>query len=44
MSFTAYGNPYLTYKYKKTGLVETDAELLLTKTEEILLWMEETLR
>jgi hypothetical protein len=36
MSFTAYGNPYFTYKYKKTGLVETDAELLLEKTEELL--------
>ncbi len=36
LSFTAYGNPFFTYKYKKTGLVETDAELLLTKTEELL--------
>ncbi len=34
--FTAYGNPFFTYKYKKTGLVETDAELLLSKTEELL--------
>ncbi|MCM1409405.1 MAG: transcription-repair coupling factor [Lachnospiraceae bacterium] len=36
LSFTAYGNPFFTYKYKKTGLVETDAELLLNKTEELL--------
>ena len=36
LAFTAYGNPFFTYKYKKTGLVETDAELLLNKTEELL--------
>ena len=36
LAFTAYGNPFFTYKYKKTGLVETDAELLLSKTEELL--------
>ena len=36
LSFTAYGNPFFTYKYKKTGLVETDGELLLEKTEELL--------
>ena len=36
MAFTAYGNPFFTYKYKKTGLVEKDAELLLTVTEELL--------
>ena len=36
LSFTAYGNPFFTYRYKKTGLVETDAELLLNKTEELL--------
>ncbi len=36
LSFTAYGNPYFTYKYKKTGLVETDAELLLDRTEALL--------
>ena len=34
--FTAYGNPFFTYKYRKTGLVEKDAELLLTDTEELL--------
>ena len=36
LSFTAYGIPSFTYKYKKTGLVETDAELLMDKTEELL--------
>lgn len=40
ISFTAYGNPYFTYRYKKTGLVEKDAELLLEKTWEILGMME----
>ncbi len=34
--FTAYGNPYFTYKYQKTGLVETDAELILSDTEALL--------
>ena len=43
MSFTAYGNPYFTYRYKKTGLVETDERLLLDKTEEILNKMSELL-
>ena len=41
LSFTAYGNPFFTYKYKKTGLVETDAELLMGKTEELLEEMKE---
>ena len=36
LSFTAYGNPYFTYKYRKTGLIETDSEFLLSKTEELL--------
>jgi len=40
LSFTAYGNPYFTYKYRRTGLVEKDAELLLDKTEELLGEME----
>ncbi|MCM1568676.1 MAG: transcription-repair coupling factor, partial [Roseburia sp.] len=44
LSFTAYGTPYLTYKYKRTGLVETDAELLLGMTEEILGCMGELCR
>ncbi|MCM1058015.1 MAG: transcription-repair coupling factor [Firmicutes bacterium] len=40
LTFTAYGTPFFTYKYKKTGLVETDAELLLGRTEELLRDME----
>ncbi|MCR5254952.1 MAG: transcription-repair coupling factor [Acetatifactor sp.] len=43
MSFTAYGNPFITYKYKKTGMVEKDEELLLDKTEELLFEMEQVL-
>ena len=43
LAFTAYGTPFFTYKYKKTGLVETDAELLLGKTEELLEEMRELL-
>ncbi len=41
LSFTAYGTPFFTYKYRKTGLVEKDAELLLNKTEELLAQMQE---
>lgn len=40
MSFTAYGTPYFTYRYRKTGLVEKDGELLLEKTWELLERME----
>ena len=40
LAFTAYGTPFFTYKYRKTGLVETDAEFLLDKTEELLGRME----
>ena len=36
LTFTAYGKPFLTCKYKKTGLAEKDAELLLEKTETLL--------
>ncbi len=36
LAFTAYGTPFFTYKYKKTGLAETDAELLLAGTEDLL--------
>ena len=43
LAFTAYGTPFFTYKYKKTGLVETDAELLLGKTEELLEEMQKLL-
>jgi len=41
LSFTAYGTPYFTYKYRKTGLVEKDGELLIQKTEELLTLMSE---
>ena len=41
LKMTAYGNPYLTLKYQRTGLVETDEALLLQKTEEVLKAMEE---
>ena len=34
--FTAYGNPFFTWKYQKTGLVETDAELILSDAENLL--------
>lgn len=40
LTFTAYGKPYFTYKYRKTGLVEKDAELLMEKTEELLTEMQ----
>jgi len=43
LTFTAYGCPFFTYKYKKTGLAERDAELLLGKTEELLTEMRELL-
>ena len=36
LAFTAYGAPFLTYRYKKTGIVEKDAEQLLTLTEQML--------
>lgn len=43
LAFTAYGNPFFTYKYKKTGLIETDEELLLDRTEKLLTDMRELL-
>ncbi|MDE6167429.1 MAG: DEAD/DEAH box helicase, partial [Acetatifactor sp.] len=36
LTFTAYGTPTFTYRYKKTGMVERDAELLLFRTEDLL--------
>ena len=36
MTFTAYGNPFFTYKYRKCGIVEKDAETLLKHTRELL--------
>ena len=44
LTFTAYGTPYFTYKYRKTGMVETDEELLLNLTEELLGNMTELLK
>ncbi len=42
--FTAYGTPFFTWKYTKTGLVEKDAELLLGDTEKLLTEMSEIWR
>ena len=39
LTFNAF--KFFTYKYKKTGLVETDAELLMGRTEELLEEMKE---
>ena len=44
LKFTAYGNPFFTYRYKKTGLVETDARLLLDTTEDLLGELKNTLQ
>ncbi|MBQ7360237.1 MAG: transcription-repair coupling factor [Lachnospiraceae bacterium] len=43
MSFAAYGTPTLTIRYRKTGLVEKDAKLLLDLTEDVLREMEQVL-
>ncbi len=43
LRFTAYGNPFFTYRYYKTGLVEKDAELILSDTEKLLRGMSEVL-
>lgn len=43
MSFTAYGAPFLTYRYKKTGIIEKDAQQLLSLTEELLDKMQKVL-
>ena len=34
--FTAYGNPYFTYKYEQAGLLAVNAEQLLADTESLL--------
>jgi transcription-repair coupling factor (superfamily II helicase) len=44
LKFTAYGNPFFTYRYKKSGLVQKDAAMLLTLTEELLREMTKVLR
>ena len=43
LTFTAYGNPFFTYRYYKCGVVEKDAENLLSTTEKLLLDMKELL-
>lgn len=43
MSFAAYGTPTLTIRYRKTGMVEKDAKILLDLTEEVLREMETVL-
>ena len=43
LSFTAYGNPFFTYRYYKSGVVEKDAENLLSTTERLLQDMQELL-
>ena len=40
LAFSLQGIPSFTCKYKKTGIVETNAQLLLDKTEQILQKME----
>ncbi|MBO7339928.1 MAG: transcription-repair coupling factor, partial [Lachnospiraceae bacterium] len=44
LTFTAYGNPYLTLKYQRAGLVETDEQQLLEKAEEVVRVMGEMLK
>ncbi len=36
LSFTAYGNPFFTYRYYKSGVLEKDAENILSSTEQLL--------
>lgn len=43
LSFTAYGNPFFTYRYKKIGIVEKDAEQILSITESLLVEMKDLL-
>jgi len=40
LTFTAYGQPFFTLKYRKCGVIETDAETLLKEAEEMLAKME----
>ncbi len=40
LRFTAYGNPFFTYKYKKCNVIEKDAQNLLSDTEQLLVAME----
>ena len=41
LTFTAYGQPFFTLKYRKCGVIEADAENLLKETEGMLVKMEE---
>ena len=43
LTFTAYGAPFLTLKYHKTGVVEKDAQILLAACEELLENMQKVL-
>jgi len=43
LTFTAYGNPFFTYRYYKSGMIEKDAENLLSTTEQLLQDMREIL-
>ena len=36
LSFTAYGQPFFTLKYRKCGVIDVDAETLLKETEDML--------
>jgi transcription-repair coupling factor (superfamily II helicase) len=36
LSFTAYGNPFFTYRYDKTDIAEKDGETLLVAAEQLL--------
>ena len=36
LRFTAYGNPFFSYKYKKSNVIEKDAQALLEDTEQLL--------
>ncbi|MCR4705945.1 MAG: transcription-repair coupling factor [Lachnospiraceae bacterium] len=43
LTFSGKGTPYLTYRYRKSGIPEKDGEKLLSDTEELLATMEELL-
>ena len=43
LSFTAYGNPFFTYRYYKSGVLEKDAENILSSAEMLLKEFEELL-
>ncbi len=43
LKFTAYGTPFFTYRYKKTGLAEKDEARLLEMTEKLVREMGKTL-